>query len=70
MIKCNIQGDKKVFQLKASGTPEALTKEAMFIIADLYRGIKRTDEASAEQFRCTLFASLIDPDSPVLKQTE
>ena len=70
MIKCNIQADKKKFQIKASGTPKALTQEAMFIIAELYRGIKEKDEASAEKFRSTLFASLIDPNSPVLKQTE
>ena len=70
MIKCKVHGEKKIFQVKASGTPKELTNEAMFILTELYGGIKKVDEASAEKFRTTLFASLIDPNSPVLKQTE
>lgn len=70
MIKCNIHPRKKIFKIKAKGTPKDLTKETLAIICEMYSQIKKVDEPSAEKFRSVLFALLIDPNSPVLNPPE
>ena len=66
MIKCNIKIDKKV-RVNAKGTLTTVTKEFLLLTMEIYQGLKKNNESGAEEFRKTLFAFLIDPNSPLFK---
>ncbi len=66
MIKCKVT-KRKTIKVKAKGTPADITTEFLAITSEIYHQMKNVNEPAAEQFRLTLFASVVDRDSPVFK---
>lgn len=60
MIKCNVNKAKGLVNIEATGTAEDITVEAMAIIGEVYRGIRKNNETAAEMFRLTLVSFLLD----------
>lgn len=66
MIECKIRRDKNC-RVKASGTPKDLTSELLYLIHEMYNGIKKENEPLADEFRRNLIGTMIDPNSPIFK---
>lgn len=66
MIKCKVTKSKTI-RVKAKGTPADITAEFLAITSEIYHQMKNVNEPAAEKFKLTVFASVVDHDSPVFK---
>jgi hypothetical protein len=51
---------KGLIKVKASGTANDITVEAMAIIGEIYRGIRKNNQDSADNFRLNLITFLFN----------
>lgn len=66
MIECNVKKGKK-YKVSTKGTTEEITTDFLFIAAKIYREMKKVSKSDAEKFHRAIFASTVDPNSPVFK---
>lgn len=69
MIKCHIRRGGTV-KIRATGTGEDLVPETLLLIQQVYRGIKKVNPEVAEKYKTTIIGSLLDPNSPVWRETQ
>lgn len=67
MIKCHIKKGGIVW-VKASGTADELGPEVGMVIAEIFRGIRKSSPEAAKLFRNRLIGLLLDPKSPVWEE--
>ena len=68
MIKCNVDRPKNKTAVKCGGSIIDVCVEGIFILGQLYQGIKAQNEEAAEQFRNSMLAALLDPNSTVYQE--
>lgn len=70
MIKCNIDKKRKIVKVQAGGEGYDICIETLAFIGEVYRGINRQNIAAGEAFRKTIIDGVLNPNSPVFKDTE
>ena len=69
MIKCHIDRKKGVVFTRAKGEGYDISLETMALIGEVYRGIVKKNPEAGAAFRTTIIAGVLDPKSPVWKNT-
>ena len=67
MLKCKIDKTKDSIKVKAGGTLSALMNETMTLIKIIYENMKKQNPEVADEYKRTLQAAIIDPNSPLFK---
>lgn len=71
MLKCHIRrGNRGNQWLKTAGTAEDLMVEVSTLISLIYQGINRKNPEAATGFKNSLIGVLLDPNSPVWKESD
>lgn len=71
MIKCKIdRHKKKMGYVNATGAMGDVRTETIFLIGEIYKGIKKKNPEVAVAYRNTLLAALMDHRSPLFAEEE
>lgn len=68
MLKCKINKDKGFVKVKAKGTPHDLAVESATLITDCFVNLHKQNPEAAAEYKRTVLASVLMPDSPVWKE--
>lgn len=66
MLKCKVKNGKYA-KVKAGGTAHDVSVEILAVIKTAYAEIHKQNPKTADEFRRTLAAGILDPKSPVFK---
>ncbi len=70
MIECKINKKSGTVRVKIKGEGYDISLETLAFIKEVYRGINKQNPAAGEAFKKTILAGVLDPNSPVFKDTE
>lgn len=68
MIKATISREKGITRAKVRGKVYDVCIETATLISDVWRGIKAKNPEAAKEYKQTLLAILLAPDSPVWEE--
>ena len=68
MLKA-IVTNKKSIRVVTKGNLGDITVETLAVIKEIYKGVKGQNEAAAKEFRRNVVAGLLDPNSPVWRES-
>ena len=70
MIKCKINRKRGFGKVEAKGEGYDICIETLAFIKEIYSGLNRRNPEAGEAFKKTIIAGVLDPNSPVFKDTE
>ena len=70
MIKCKINKKRNLVRVRATGSLADIEAESIAFIKTLYTELKNRNGEAADDFRRTMAAAILDPNSPVFKREE